>query len=129
MTSSDPAPIRVLYVEDDENLQYTLSRMLQHFGYEIETASNGKEGVEKAEQWQPDVILMDIRMPVMDGIEAIKVLRANPKTAAIPIFMLSAYTDAKTRRACQDADAFFSKPPNIERIDAKIRKTLNKEAA
>lgn len=128
MTSTGPAPIRVLYVEDDENLQYTLSRMLQHFGYEIETASNGKEGIEKAEQWQPDVILMDIRMPVMDGIKAIKVLRANPKTAAIPIFMLSAYTDAKTRRACADADAFFSKPPNIRRIDAKIRKTLKLEA-
>jgi CheY-like chemotaxis protein len=127
--TDEPAPtVRVLYVEDDQNLRYPISELLKLKGYEVETADNGKLGVEKAESWQPDFILMDLRMPVMDGFEAMRVLRSNPDTKEIPIYVLSAYTDVKTRTSATEAgaDGFIAKPPDVDRIDAIIRKTLDR---
>ena len=117
---------RVLYVEDEKDLREPISQMLEFLGYEVDCAINGAEGVQKAESWQPDFILMDIRMPKVDGFEATRRLRSNPNTKAIPIFILSAYDDAKTRASCREvgADGFFSKPADIEKIDATIRRTL-----
>jgi len=127
MTSDNTPTVRVLYVEDDSSLRYTLRKMLEFYGYEVETAENGQEGVEKALSWQPDVIFMDIRMPIMSGVEALTALRANPQTKHIPVYMLSAHTDAKTRQSCAEADGFFTKPPNIQKIDEMIKKiTQNK---
>ena len=59
--------IRVLYIEDDKNLQLSISQMLKFLGYEVLCADNGQDGVEKAESWNPDVILTDVRMPFMNG--------------------------------------------------------------
>ncbi|HRV92151.1 MAG TPA: response regulator [Anaerolineae bacterium] len=119
---------RVLYVEDEKDLRDPISQMLEFLGYEVDCAVNGAEGVEKAESWQPDFILMDIRMPKIDGFEATRRLRSNPVTNKIPIFILSAYDDAKTRASCREvgADGFFSKPADIEKIDATIRRTLGR---
>jgi CheY-like chemotaxis protein len=126
MPSINPRPIRVLYVEDDRTLQLSLSQMLIILGYEVACADNGKQGVEKAENWLPDIILMDLRMPVMDGEEAIQRLRRIPATARIPIFVLSAHTDAKTRDSCKKlgADKFFTKPPDVRKLDASIKELL-----
>jgi len=117
---------RVLYVEDEKDLQVLMTNMLQFLGYEITCADNGKTGVEKAKEWKPDVILMDVRMPVMDGPEAIAVLRSKPDTKNTPIYVLSAYNDATTRDACKQAgaDDFFTKPIDIEKINAAIKATL-----
>jgi CheY-like chemotaxis protein len=127
MSRNTTAPIRVLYVEDDKTLQLSLAQMLQLLGYEVTCADNGKQGVEKATSWQPDIILMDMRMPIMSGDQAIQILRARPDTAKIPIFVLSAFTDAKTRDLCRQvgADKFFTKPPDIRKIDADIKEQLN----
>ena len=119
---------RVLYVEDEKDLRDPISQMLEFLGYEVDCAVNGAESEEKAESWQPDFILMDIRMPKIDGFEATRRLRSNPVTNKIPIFILSAYDDAKTRASCREvgADGFFSKPADIEKIDATIRRTLGR---
>jgi two-component system, cell cycle response regulator DivK len=129
MTSNSANSIRVLYVEDDKTLQSSLSQMLQILGYEVTCADNGKQGVEKAENWLPDIILMDMRMPVMSGDQAIQVLRSKPTTANIPIFVLSAFTDAKTRELCKQvgADKFFTKPPDIRKIDVHIKELINQK--
>jgi CheY-like chemotaxis protein len=121
---------RVLYVEDEKDVREPISQMLKFLGYEVECAINGQAGVEHAERWRPDIILMDIRMPVLDGIEATRILRNNPSTEDIPIFILSAYTNAKTRQACELAGAsgFFAKPIDIEKIDAAIKETVNKRS-
>ena len=121
---------RVLYVEDEKDLREPISQMLKFLGYEVECAINGKAGVEHAERWQPDVILMDIRMPVLDGIEATRILRNNPSTEDIPIFILSAYTNATTRQACELAGAsgFFAKPVDIEKIDSIIKETVSRKS-
>jgi len=126
MTRNAASPIRILYVEDDKTLQLSLAQMLEILGYEVACADNGKQGVEKAESWQPDIILMDMRMPVMSGDQAIQVLRSKPDTAKIPIFVLSAFTDAKTRELCRQVGAtkFMTKPPDIRKIDADIKELL-----
>jgi CheY-like chemotaxis protein len=127
MANSTVNSIRVLYVEDDKVLQLSLAQMLQIMGYEVTCADNGKQGVEKAESWLPDIILMDVRMPVMNGDQAIRVLRSKTTTAQIPIFVLSAYTDAKTRDMCKQvgANKFFTKPPDVRKIDAEIKDYLD----
>jgi CheY-like chemotaxis protein len=119
-------PVRVLYVEDEKELQIPIAQMLEFLGYEVACADNGKAGVAKAESWQPDVILMDVRMPVMDGPEAIRTLRRNPDTAEILIYVLSAFTDSKTRISCEEAGAngFFAKPLDIEKFDELIKGKL-----
>jgi sigma-B regulation protein RsbU (phosphoserine phosphatase) len=129
MASNPTASIRVLYVEDDKTLQSSLSQMLEILGYEVACADNGKQGVEKAESWLPDIILMDMRMPVMSGDQAILVLRSKPATSQIPIFVLSAFTDAKTRDLCKQvgANKFFTKPPDVRKIDADIKELVNQK--
>lgn len=126
MTCNATSPIRILYVEDDKTLQFSLSQMLEILGYEVACADNGRQGVEKAESWLPDIILMDMRMPVMTGDQAIQVLRSKPGTAQIPIFVLSAFTDSKTRDLCRQVGAtkFITKPPDIRKIDADIKEQL-----
>jgi CheY-like chemotaxis protein len=128
MSHNGAGPIRVLYVEDDKSLQLTISQMLHLLGYEVMCADNGRAGVEKAEAWLPDLILMDVRMPFMNGDEAIRVLRNKPDTANIPIFVLSAYTDAKTRTTCKEAGAnrFFTKPADVRKIASAIKEILGK---
>ncbi len=118
---------RVLYVEDEADLRQLISTMFELMGYHVQCADNGQAGTEQAKIWQPDVILMDLRMPVMSGPEAIKIIRSDPHTAHIPIFVLSAYTDAKTREECRriGATKFFTKPVSVYKISEAIRETLH----
>jgi len=127
---ADNASTRVLYIEDDKNLQFSIAQMLRILGYEVTCADNGREGVEKAVSWKPDVILTDVRMPFMNGDEVIRVLRGKPDMAKTPIFVLSAYTDAKTRTSCKEAGAdkfyanrlIFAKLTQISRQHSKVAK-------
>ena len=126
MTGPNTNSIRVLYVEDDKSLQLTISQMLKILGYVVVCADNGQAGLEKAASWQPDIILMDIRMPVMSGDEAVRLLRAKPDTAQIPVFIVSAYSDAKTRNLCKQVGAtrFFTKPIDVRKVDVAIKEAL-----
>jgi CheY-like chemotaxis protein len=98
-------------------------------GYEVICADNGQQGVEAAGSRNPDIILMDLRIPVMDGPTAIRRLRSNPDTSDIPIFVLSAYSDAKTRDLCKPlgVNRFMSKPIDVDRVDAAIKETLKRQ--
>lgn len=121
-------PIRIVYVED-EDIRFTISQMLTILGYEVMCADDGQQGIEVVDSWKPDIILMDLRMPVMDGPTAIRILRSNPDTAGIPIFVLSAYKDAKTRDICNQigVDRFLSKPIDIQKVDAAIKEVLKRQ--
>jgi CheY-like chemotaxis protein len=83
---------RILYVEDDAVTRRTVKRAFERDGMEIRTAVNGYEGVTVAREWQPDLVLMDLVMPVMDGLEAIKILRADDRTRDIPVIAYSSST-------------------------------------
>jgi len=87
--------IKILCVEDSINIQQMLSFILLRAGYEPHIASNGWEAIEKARTLQPDLVLMDIMMPDISGIQAIKGIKSDPVTQHIPIIVLSAYASSK----------------------------------
>src|SRR5437660_10030357 len=87
----------VLLVEDNEDNRIVYSTILKHFGYEVTEALNGEEGIAKARSEKPDLILMDISIPIIDGWEAAQVLKHDPSTKQIPIIGLTAHALASYR--------------------------------
>lgn len=81
---------RILVVDDEPDIVTLVKSRLEANGYEVVSAYNGKDGVEKAEEAQPDMILLDLMMPIMDGYEAGQKLKENPKTKDIPIILFTA---------------------------------------
>lgn len=84
---------RILLVEDEPDLRLALSVRLRAAGFHCETANNGKEGLEQAAQRRPDLIIANLFMPVMDGHEMVRHLRADPNTASIPIVVITAFPE------------------------------------
>ena len=118
---------KVLYVEDHETQRDITVRMLQMHGYEVDAACTGEEGVEKAHEWHPDVVLMDIHIPGrINGLVAIRQLRDSPDTADIPIIVISAWDSLKYKvQAMQaGADAHLTKPVSIDKLTAAINRHL-----
>ena len=114
---------KVLYVEDHEVQRDIMGRMLGLYGYEVDVACNGEEGVKKARECHPDVVLMDIRMSGrIDGLVAIRQLRSGPDTADIPIIAISAWGSAKhkVRALRAGADLHFTKPVPMDKLTAAI---------
>jgi two-component system cell cycle response regulator DivK len=117
---------RILYVEDNEDNVYMLSRRLRKHGFEVIVASDGEQGVEMARSEKPDLILMDLGLPFLDGWAATRLLKGAPDTEVIPIIALSAHTMTGDREralaaGCDDYDA---KPVAFERLLAKIHTLL-----
>ena len=122
----DNDAIRVLYVEDAQVIRDTIARLLELNGYNVGYAKNGEEGVKKALNWQPDVILMDLRMPVMDGFNAINEIKSNPLTKNIPVFVISAWSGKKERTQAKlaGAEGFFVKPPDLNKLIEAIEEAV-----
>ncbi len=122
----DSNAIRILYVEDAEVIRDTIARLPELNGYKVTYAKNGKEGVDMAISWNPDVILMDLRMPVMDGFSAIDEIKMNPSTKNIPVFVLSAWSGKKERTQAKLAGAndFFVKPPDLNKLIEAIEEAV-----
>ena len=120
---------KVLYVEDHPAQRDILAQMLELNGFEVAVASDGMEGVEKARSWLPDLILMDLRMPKMDGFEAIKVIRSEDNTNHIPIIAISAWASAKhkERALAAGANEHFTKPVDLNRLLTTIGRYLKEE--
>jgi CheY-like chemotaxis protein len=118
--------IKVLYVEDAAVIRDTIARLLEISGYEVAYAKNGEEGVDMTLSWKPDVVLMDLRMPVMDGFKAINQIRTNPQTSHIPIFVVSAWSSKKerTQAKLEGADEFFVKPPDLNKLIESIEQAV-----
>ena len=117
---------RILYVEDDQDIRGPISQILAILGYQVMCVDNGEQGVEMAEKWKPDIILMDLRMPVMDGFKAINQIKTNPKTSHIPIFVVSAWSSKKerTKAKLEGADEFFVKPPDLNQLIDSIERAV-----
>lgn len=92
--STPPVKTKLLYVDDDPVLSQLVPLVLGQQGLQVQTASNGREGVEMALAGLPDLILMDLTMPIMDGFQATAILRADPRTRHIPIVALSGTSEA-----------------------------------
>lgn len=114
--------MRILIAEDHPDNREMLTRRLERRGYEVFPAENGKEAVERAQELHPDLILMDISMPVMSGLEATRALRAIAATRDIRIIALTAHAMDTARQECMDAgcDAFATKPVDFAGLLATI---------
>jgi two-component system cell cycle response regulator DivK len=117
---------KILLVEDNEMNRDMLSRRLVKRGHEVAIAVDGQEGVEKAASEGPEIILLDMSLPVMDGWEAAKRLKADAATTGIPIIALTAHAMAGDREKCIEAgaDDYDTKPVDFKRLLSKIEALL-----
>ena len=118
---------KILLVEDNEMNRDMLTRRLQRKGYEVVIAVDGEEAVRMAQSQTPDLILMDIRLPVMDGWEAIRRIKIMPETQTIPIIALTAHAMAGDMEKCVEAgcDDYDTKPIDLPRLLEKMHALLN----
>lgn len=118
---------KILLVEDKEMSQDMLSRWLARRGYAIAIVADGGQGITTAQTQQPDLILIDMSMPVLDGWETIRQLKSEPATRAIPIIALTAHALAGDReRALAGCDDDDTKPVNLPRLLNKSRASLER---
>lgn len=121
---------KILLVEDDEMSRDMLVRRLERKKYTVSIALNGEEAVMKAIAESPDLILMDMNMPEMDGLEATRLIKRNPTTAHIPVITLSAHAMpsyvAKAKVFDGGCDDYDTKPVDIDRLTGKIEALLKK---
>lgn len=120
--------MRVLVVDDDKTTRKMLSLILKSKGYEVVTAENGMDGLQKLGIEQINLILTDMNMPYMDGIEFIKQVRANPEISHIPIVMLTTEADEEEKQRAYKAgvDDYLVKPATAEQIVESMKRIIKK---
>ena len=128
-TSQGPAspPARILVAEDHLDSLEAIRTLLEAFGYQVLTAMNGREAVDTALRERPDLILMDIMMPELDGFGATRELRQNAGTRFIPIIAVTAMEGAQRLSVQAGANDFVAKPINIRGLLAKVREWLERD--
>jgi len=119
---------RILIIEDNEENRDALARRLQRRGYDVVMAGDGQQGVEMAKSEKPDLILMDMNMPVLDGWRASQLVRADPETRELPIIGLTAHALAGDREKALQAGCsdYHTKPVDFPRLLAQIEVLIRK---
>lgn len=122
-------PRKILIIEDNANNRLLLSDILSFHGYEIALAADGQEGVTLARELMPDLILMDIQMPGMNGLTAAGILKGDPATSGLKIIALTSFAMQGDREKFLAAgfDGYLSKPINTRELPALIKRWLNRE--
>jgi len=123
--------VKILYVEDNEDNIYVVKNRFTRAGFTILVATDGEQGVAMAATERPDLILMDLRLPVLDGWEATRRIKAQPETRHIPIIALTAHAMSGDREKALAAgcDDFDTKPVELPRLMEKVRALLPKKEA
>lgn len=123
--------MRILYVEDNDDNVYVLKNRLSRAGYVVLIASDGAQGIETARAELPDLIIMDLSLPVLDGWEAMRRLKSAPETRHIPIIALTAHAMAgdNEKALAAGCDDFDTKPVVLPRLLEKIRALLPERQA
>ncbi|MCB0833209.1 MAG: diguanylate cyclase [Bacteroidetes bacterium] len=119
-------PVRVLVVDDDDDGLYILKLLLSKMKYEVHTAKDGEEALYKAEELVPDIILLDVMMPKLNGFEVCKRVKATPEGMYIPIILLTAKSELMSKIEGLDcgADEYLTKPYDMSELTARIRSML-----
>ena len=130
-TDGGPTKSLVLVAEDSQTTAELTQKMLEFFGYQVIVARNGVEAVAKAAAETPDLIVMDIHMPVMDGLQATVEIRKDPKTKSIPILAATAKAMAGDEERClaSGCDSYISKPFTHTQLAAAVKKLLSEPLA
>ena len=121
--------VKILYVEHDDDNLYMLKKRLERFGhFEVLAAEDSEQGCKLAVTERPDIILMDLEMPVLDRWEPVRTLKKDPRTRHIPIIGMSAYAEASEREKAMatGCDEFDAKPIEFESLLATVRQVLTK---
>ena len=120
---------KILIVEDNVVNRVLMQDLLTYHGYEIIEAGDGAEGIEKARKYRPDLILMDMQMPIMDGIQAVTQLKADPKTWDIKIISLTAFAMKGDRERFLRAgcDEYVAKPINTRELPKLVKRLLGEK--
>ena len=123
--------MKILYVEDNDDNVYVVRQRLGRLGYTIVIASDGEQGVVLAKAEQPDLILMDLSLPVVDGWEATRRIKADEATRHIPVLALSAHamTEDRTQALAAGCDDYETKPIDLARLRAKIDALMSRTRA
>ena len=126
MDPTPPARQTLLLVEDNEDNRIIYSTVLRHTGYEVVEATDGVQAVDLARRIAPDLILMDISIPEIDGWEATKILRQDPKTRDIPIIALTAHAlaDDRERATAVGFSSYLAKPIEPRAVVAEVRRWI-----
>lgn len=119
---------RILYIEDNEQNLYLVTFMMEKHGYEVIAARDGREGIERAAAVSPDLILLDIQLPVMDGYAVARQLRMNPDLAEIPIVAVTSYAMVGDREKSLAAgcNGYIEKPINPDTFMEQVNQHLLK---
>lgn len=117
----------ILLVEDDKEASSVISEFLEMKGFEIKLAKDGMEGLEILDKIDPDLILLDIMMPGVNGFDVLLKIKSNPKTESIPVVMCTALTELKDVERCYHwgANGYITKPFDLKRVLTKINSILN----
>ena len=120
-------PLRILYVEDNEDNVYVITKRLTRAGFTVLVATDGPQGFKMAVERQPDLILMDLSLPILDGWEVTRQLKSAPETRHIPVIALTAHAMKGDREKALAAgcDEFDTKPVELPRLLDKIRAVAN----
>jgi len=123
--------MKILYVEDNDDNVYVVKHRLGRLGYTIVVASDGEQGVVLAKTEQPDLILMDLSLPVVDGWEATRRIKADESTRHIPVLALSAHamTQDRAQALAAGCDDYDTKPIDLPRLRAKIDALMSRTRA
>jgi len=120
---------KILVVDDEEHILMILKDSLEFSGFQIVTATNGEEALESVAKEKPDLLVLDIGMPKMDGWEVCRRLKGDPHTKALPIIILTAYAQTSDQRKGADlgADRFITKPCDLTYLVEEINNLLKKK--
>ena len=120
---------RILVVEDNAKNLKLIRDVLQFSGYEVIEARSGEEGVELAGKHAPDLVLMDLQLPGMDGIEALRLLRADPATKSVPVVAVTAFAmrNDRDRTLLAGFDGYVEKPISVRALPSQVKSFLRRE--
>jgi two-component system, cell cycle response regulator DivK len=120
---------RILVVEDNERNLKLVRDVLQYAGYDVIAASSGEQGVALAKERVPDLVLMDLQLPTMDGAEALRILRDDPLTREIPVVAVTAFAMKDDRERALDAgfDSYIEKPISVRALPEQVRGFLDRK--
>ena len=127
-TSPSLSQRQVLVVDDNESIRTLLADVLPSMGYAVTTACDGLTAIEELGRCQPQIILMDIEMPGLDGCEVCRRIKSHPRTRSIPVMLVSGRSDTPESAALAGADGFLRKPFRIDELVGAIRSLLPRES-
>ncbi len=123
------AKARVLVVDDDENIRYLLRMAVQHAGFEVADAGTGREALSTVDDWHPDLVLLDVMLPDLDGFEVCRRLRADRSTTPVIFLTARDELDDRLRGLTIGGDDYVTKPFSLEEVVARIHVVLRRSGA